>query len=93
MSTFHLAQPSERDACAALQRVFGAVSAQEKWTHACRDARLVPGHVQTTAQLGRVAAELARQGGATASVARSIEIRLHTFSRYIANTSTVSVTP
>jgi hypothetical protein len=81
---YNLHPPSEADAGAALRRVFGAERASERWELACRDAGLARGRVSTPEQLGRVVEALARQGGATAVVARSLEIRLRTYARLAA---------
>ncbi len=77
---YNLVEPCERDARAALQRVFGA-KADERWTQACHAADLRPGFVKPGEQLRAVAAALALQGGAAATLARSIEIRIRTFYR------------
>lgn len=78
---YNLSEPTEQDALAALQRVFGAARAEEHWKAACVEALLQPGRVRSGAELGRVAAALAQVGGPAAMVARSIEIRMRTFSR------------
>ncbi len=83
---YKLQPPNEADAGAALQRVFGPERAAERWTLACEGAGLVPGRVSTAEQLGRVVESLAQQGGATAVVARSLEIRLRTYARLAART-------
>ncbi|WP_309672571.1 hypothetical protein [Gemmatimonas sp.] len=76
---YNLVEPSERDACAAMQRVFGAIKADERWAQACAQVNLRPGFVQPGEELRDVAAALALQGGAAATVARSIEIRIRTY--------------
>jgi hypothetical protein len=78
---YSLDAPGEGDACAALERVFGADRGAERWTQACREAGLVPGLVRKPDAFARVVACLASQGGATASVARSLEIRIRTYAR------------
>ena len=78
---YNLHAPTEEDARAALQRVFGAERAAERWAQACRQAGVAPGHVDGAAQLQKVAAALSGQGGPTAVVARSIEIRIRTYAR------------
>ncbi len=84
---YGLNQPAEADALAALQRVFGAERGSERWTEACRAARVTPGRVRA-AELQRVIDALSAQGGATAVVARSVEIRLRTYTRLAANATT-----
>lgn len=82
---YALQEPSEADARAALERVFGPERAADPWSRACREAGLLPGHVTTPAQLGRAVAALAGQGGTVAVVARSMEIRMRTFARLSAS--------
>jgi hypothetical protein len=84
---YSLSPPAEADALAALQRVFGAERGAERWNEACRAARVTPGRV-SAADLARVVEALAAQGGATAVVARSMEIRLRTYTRLAANALT-----
>jgi hypothetical protein len=84
---YKLTPPSEADANAALQRVFGAERGTERWTLACRTAGIAAGRVDTAEQLGRVVEALARQGGSTSVVARSLEIRLRTYARLAARTA------
>lgn len=81
---YDLGEPTEADARASLERVFGSERGGERWLQACRDAGLVPGRVTTT-QLLRAAQALTAQGGPAAVVARSIEIRIRTFARLSAN--------
>lgn len=78
---YKLQQPTEADAVAALQRVFGAERSAERWGTACRAAGLAPGTVFGAQQLEQVVKALAGQGGATATVARSVEIRMRTYAR------------
>lgn len=78
---YKLQQPTEADAVAALHRVFGAERSAERWGAACRAAALVPGMVLGPQRLEQVVNALAAQGGATATVARSIEIRMRTYAR------------
>ncbi|HET7190048.1 MAG TPA: hypothetical protein VFI52_17975 [Gemmatimonadaceae bacterium] len=54
------------------------------WSDACALAGLAPGAVSTTTDLERVARSLASQGGAAATVARSITIRLRTYNQLAA---------
>ncbi len=81
ISGYNLNEPTEQDALAALQRVFGAARAEAHWKQACVEALLQPGRVQPGAELTRAAAALAEAGGPAAMVARSIEIRMRTFYR------------
>lgn len=84
---YRLSPPTEADANAALQRVFGAERAAERWALACRTTGIVAGRVSTANQLASVVEALARQGGSTAVVARSLEIRLRTYARLSARTA------
>ncbi len=84
---YSLTPPAEADALAALQRVFGAERGAERWNEACRAAGLTPGRVRAE-ELERAIEALAAQGGATAVVARSLEIRLRTYTRLAANALT-----
>jgi hypothetical protein len=81
---YDYAAPSEADALAALQRVFGPARGIEVWSRACVDAGLDAGKVTGAAGLGRATEALARQGGAAATVARAITIRMRTFDRLAA---------
>lgn len=81
---YDLALPTEADAVAALRRVWGAERGSQAWLQACRDAGLQPGRVDTIARLESVNAALAARGGAIATVARSIEIRIRTYTRLAA---------
>ncbi len=76
--------PTEADAVAALHRVWGPERGERLWLDACRSAGVRPGRVTDVAQLERAAAALGAAGGATATVARSIEIRLRTHARLAA---------
>ena len=73
--------PTEADARAALQRVFGAERGTERWTQACRDAGLAVGRVDGADSLTRAVQALSAQGGPCTAVARSIEIRMRTHTR------------
>ncbi len=42
---YDLQEPSEADARAALERVFGPERAADRWSRACHAAGLLPGHV------------------------------------------------
>lgn len=78
---YNLVEPSEQDARAALQRVFGAANADVRWAQACAHVNVRPGRVSPGDELRAVAAALGLQGGAAATLARSIEIRIRTFYR------------
>lgn len=78
---YNVSLPTEADAVAALHRVWGAERGSQAWLQACRDAGLHPGRIDTLARLESVNAALAARGGATATVARSIEIRIRTYNR------------
>ena len=82
---YSLHPPSEPDARAALERVFGPERAAERWSDACRAAGVAPGAVGTGAPFERVVEALQAQGGATEMVARSIVIRQRTYNRLSAN--------
>jgi hypothetical protein len=73
--------PTEADARAALQRVFGPERGGERWSEACRAAGLAPGRVEGPGPLTRAIQALAAQGGPSTAVARSIEIRMRTYTR------------
>ena len=78
---YDLAAPTEADVVAALQRVWGAERAPRMWSQACRDADIPVGRVDTLDRLETVSRALAAQGGAAATLARSIEIRIRTYVR------------
>jgi hypothetical protein len=84
---YALNPPGEADARAALERVFGAERGAERWADACRAAGLATGRVGTGAPLLRAVEALAGQGGATATVARSLDIRIRTYARLAAHAS------
>lgn len=84
---YNFTVPTEADAVAALQRVWGPERGQRLWSDACRAAGVRAGRVSDTAQLERATTALAAEGGATATVARSIEIRLRTHARLAARSS------
>lgn len=85
---YELSMPGEPDAVAALARVFGADEGSARWAAACREAGVFVGRVRGTDQLERATRALAGQGGAAASVARSIEIRMRTHARLAARAAT-----
>lgn len=80
---YGLAAPGEPDARAALERVFGPDKGAQAWSAACRAAGAT-GPVDTVERLERVVQALAAQGGAVATVARSLEIRIRTHARLAA---------
>jgi len=84
---YSLEPPGEADARAALERVFGPERGAERWNLACREAGVVPGLARKPEAFARAVQCLAAQGGATASVARSLEIRIRTYARLAGNTS------
>ncbi len=81
IAEYNLVEPSEQDARAALQRVFGAADGESRWLQACAESGLRSGLVRPGDELERAASALGLQGGATAAVARSILIRMRTFYR------------
>ena len=87
---YNLAAPTESDAIAALERVFGAVRGRAVWSDACGMAGVAPGTAQPGAPLARVTQALAAQGGAAATIARSIDIRMRTYTQIAARQSAPS---
>jgi hypothetical protein len=85
---YNLSPPSEADAVAALQRVYGSEKGAEHWKAACQAAKILPGWVRGRDTLGRVLQSLATQGGPQAVVARSMEIRMRTYDRLAARGAT-----
>lgn len=81
--------PTEADARAALQRVFGPERGAERWSDACRTAGLGEGRVDGAELLTRAVRALAAQGGPSTAVARSIEIRMRTHTRLAAKSPAV----
>lgn len=86
---YDLAEPTERDVQAALTRVFAAAGT-ERWAEACKAAGLRAGFVRQGAPLAGALSALKQQGGAAATVARSIEIRIQTFTRLAARSAPAS---
>ena len=82
--------PTEADARAALQRVFGAERGAERWDQACRASGMAVGRVDGADRLRQAVAALAEQGGPSAAVARSIEIRMRTHTRLAAKSLAAS---
>lgn len=85
---YDLTQPTEASTLAALERVFGSERGQGLWADVCRSARLQPGRVSTPDALERAVLALADQGGAAATVARSITIRMRTHTQLAARRAT-----
>ena len=90
LAGYNLAAPTESDAIAALERVFGAVRGRAVWSDACGMAGVVSGTAQPGAPLARVTQALAAQGGAAATIARSIDIRMRTYTQIAARQSAPS---
>ena len=88
ISAYNCSAPTEADALAALGRVFGAQRGSEIWARACRASGLAPGAVGNPALMERCAQTLANEGGAAATVARSVTIRLRTYNRLAARSPT-----
>lgn len=78
---YDLNAPTEALTLAALQRVWDPERGAAIWARACKAAGLRPGHVRDIPALERAIAALAAEGGASATVARSVEIRLRTYAR------------
>lgn len=76
---YDLTAPTEADALAALQRVFGAARGIDAWTAACRAAGLAAGSIASVDELQRAADTLATQPGAAPTVARAITLRIRTY--------------
>jgi hypothetical protein len=81
---YDLAAPAESDALASLQRVFGHARGVKVWAEACARAGVAPAYVNTIPLLERVADSLGRDGGAAATIARSISIRVRTYTQLVA---------
>lgn len=88
---YDLSVPTEDTAVAALGRVFGEESGRIRWADACRAAGLIPGRVGTGERLTRVTEALSKQGGASATVAQSIAIRIRTHTRLAARTGAPAI--
>jgi crotonobetainyl-CoA:carnitine CoA-transferase CaiB-like acyl-CoA transferase len=82
--------PTEADVRAALQRVFGPERGTEHWTQACRAAGLAAGRVDGAEPLTRAVQALSSQGGPCVAVARSIEIRMRTYTRLASRSPALS---
>lgn len=85
---YDLDAPTEDTAVAALTRVFGAERARTLWGDVCRSARLEPGSVNTMKALESAIQALADEGGAAATVARSLTIRMRTHAQLAARRAT-----
>lgn len=81
---YEYSAPTEAEVVASLRRVFGPERGTESWARACRAASLPVGGVSTPALVERAAQALAADGGAAATVARSVAIRLRTYNRLAA---------
>ena len=84
---YNLAAPTEADALAALERVFGRERGRSLWTDACRQAGLDIGRASTGPALQRALEALAAPGGAAATVARSMTIRIRTHTQRAARSA------
>ena len=78
---YNLDAPNEADVVASLVRVFGDERGAALWRRTCTVAGIWEGRVSATEDLERALRALAAEGGAAATVARSIEIRLRTHAR------------
>lgn len=87
---YNLAAPTEADAIAALERVFGRDRGRALWSDACRQAGLDVGQASTGPALERALQSLAAAGGAAATVARSITIRMRTYTLLVARSATAA---
>ena len=90
LAGYNLAEPTEFDAIAALERVFGAARGRTAWSDACGMAGVAPGTAHPGPSLARVIQALAGQGGAAATIARSIEIRARTYTQIAARQTAAS---
>ena len=87
---YNLAAPTEADTLAALERVFGRERGRVLWSDACRQAGLDVGQASTGSALERALRALAAPGGAAATVARSITIRMRTHTQLAARSAAAS---
>lgn len=81
---YELRAPTEADALAALQRVFGPERGADQWARACTQAGLHTGAIHTADELERASQALFANGGPGAAIARSIQIRMRTYTRLAA---------
>lgn len=79
---------TEADVRAMLARVFGSERASALWTDARRAAAVGSRDAGTPEELRRVAAALGEMGGAMSTIARTIDIRLRTYARLAARSTT-----
>jgi hypothetical protein len=86
LAGFELAAPTEADAIASLERVFGRERGRSIWSDACRSAGVQEGQVLYGRAMERVAEALAVLGGAAAAVARSLTIRMRNHAQLAART-------
>jgi len=87
---YDLSAPTEASAIASLERVFGTERGQLAWAAACSSSGLVMGFVHSVDALQRATESLAAQGGAAATVARSITIRMRTYTQLLARRGAVT---
>lgn len=85
ISAYRYAAPTEAEVVASLARVFGTERGAMEWAKACRRAGATVGAVSTAQLVERCAQALASEGGALATVARSVEIRMRTYNRLAAS--------
>lgn len=83
---YDLSAPTEQSALVSLTKVFGAERAAELWERACQSSGYAVGHVTSPRQVERCAIALVLNGGACATVGRSVEIRLRTYYRLASRT-------
>ena len=81
---YDLAAPVESEAVAALERVFGSARGRAIWADACGLAGVPVGRAGGGPLLERALESLGSQGGAAATVARSIGIRMRTYTQLAA---------
>ena len=83
---YALDAPREADAVAALERVFGAQRGRAMWAESCGRAGVHVDEALSPELLERVLESLTARGGAAATVARSITIRMRTYAQLAART-------
>lgn len=87
---YGLAPPTEADVLAALERVFGGERGRSIWSDACLRAGLTEGQIQFGPPMESAAQSLASAGGAAAAVARSIAIRMRTYTQLAARSASAA---
>ena len=87
---YGLAAPTEADVLAALERVFGGERGRSMWSDACIRAGLTEGQVRYGPSMERATQALATAGGAAATVARSIAIRMRTYTQLVARSASAA---